>query len=442
MAEKFKKYLIVFKLYDGTTRSVPIEIPVGEDGAPGGYYKPEIYRVSDTEIMLSFTPSDPDMPSVEPVNLSSLSPDITLEETESGFVLSVTDESGTEEVEIYNGYSTYYLDQTVDFPSGEDSLTAQFSYLSNNGERVKAGDVLISRNGTLCIVREVGGNFVRHEPVSSFYGTVKGDPGYSIYSSSTSIQYPAEGFASYMIAKTQLSNRGAGIKVGDLVITKNGTLCEVTSVASSNVSVEPFASMAGAQGKDGNDGYSVFYAPVEVEYPVEGLASHMIAKTQLSNGGYGIKVGDLIITANGTLCKVTEVSSSQVSYEPVTNFAGEKGSDGAAGADGADGYSIYSANTEVTYPSSGIGTTLIAKTQLSNGGAGIKVGDLLIAKNGTLCQVTTVNSANVAIEPISSIAGKDGADGYTPVRGTDYWTDADKAEIKAYVDEAILGGEW
>lgn len=35
-----------------------------------------------------------------------------------------------------------------------------------------------------------------------------------------------------------------------------------------------------------------------------------------------------------------------------------------------------------------------------------------------------------------------GKDGYTPVRGTDYWTDADKAEIKSYIDEAILGGEW
>ena len=43
----------------------------------------------------------------------------------------------------------------------------------------------------------------------------------------------------------------------------------------------------------------------------------------------------------------------------------------------------------------------------------------------------------------------DGADwdllaekGYTPVKGTDYWTDADKAEIKGYVDNAILGGAW
>lgn len=38
--------------------------------------------------------------------------------------------------------------------------------------------------------------------------------------------------------------------------------------------------------------------------------------------------------------------------------------------------------------------------------------------------------------------GKDGLDGYTPVRGVDYWTDADKAEIKSYVDDAILGGAW
>lgn len=32
--------------------------------------------------------------------------------------------------------------------------------------------------------------------------------------------------------------------------------------------------------------------------------------------------------------------------------------------------------------------------------------------------------------------------GKTPIKGTDYWTEGDKAEIKSYVDEAILGGEW
>lgn len=38
--------------------------------------------------------------------------------------------------------------------------------------------------------------------------------------------------------------------------------------------------------------------------------------------------------------------------------------------------------------------------------------------------------------------GEKGTDGYSPVRGIDYWTDEDKAEIKGYVDEAILGGAW
>ena len=38
-----------------------------------------------------------------------------------------------------------------------------------------------------------------------------------------------------------------------------------------------------------------------------------------------------------------------------------------------------------------------------------------------------------------------GEDGYTPVKGTDYWTAEDIAEIKTYcknyIDNEILGGE-
>lgn len=33
-------------------------------------------------------------------------------------------------------------------------------------------------------------------------------------------------------------------------------------------------------------------------------------------------------------------------------------------------------------------------------------------------------------------------EGKTPVKGEDYWTEEDVAEIKSYVDDAILGGEW
>lgn len=38
--------------------------------------------------------------------------------------------------------------------------------------------------------------------------------------------------------------------------------------------------------------------------------------------------------------------------------------------------------------------------------------------------------------------GNPGLSGKTPEKGVDYWTEADKAEIKAYVEEAILGGAW
>lgn len=49
---------------------------------------------------------------------------------------------------------------------------------------------------------------------------------------------------------------------------------------------------------------------------------------------------------------------------------------------------------------------------------------------------------NTALAQAKDSGEFDGEDGYTPVRGTDYWTATDIAEIKSYVDEAILGGAW
>lgn len=67
------------------------------------------------------------------------------------------------------------------------------------------------------------------------------------------------------------------------------------------------------------------------------------------------------------------------------------------------------------------------------------VGDALGEKLGA----TELDSAiNTALAQAKASGEFDGQDGNTPVRGTDYWTDADIAEIKSYVDEAILGGAW
>lgn len=60
--------------------------------------------------------------------------------------------------------------------------------------------------------------------------------------------------------------------------------------------------------------------------------------------------------------------------------------------------------------------------------------------NGTVLTVTSASGTSSA--DLKGDTGTTGVAGYSPVRGKDYWTDADKAEIKAYVDDAILGGAW
>jgi hypothetical protein len=69
-------------------------------------------------------------------------------------------------------------------------------------------------------------------------------------------------------------------------------------------------------------GNSIYYMDKEVEFPVgNGFYTYTIAKTSLSNGGSGIKVGDIIVASNGTLCKVTSVGT-MVGYDPIGTISG------------------------------------------------------------------------------------------------------------------------
>lgn len=69
--------------------------------------------------------------------------------------------------------------------------------------------------------------------------------------------------------------------------------------------------------------YSTYYMDGEVDYPVEGFASHYTTRENLSNGGSGVKVGDLLISSNGVLCTVTAVNSNNVSYKPIAKVSGD-----------------------------------------------------------------------------------------------------------------------
>ena len=103
MSDKYKQYLITFNLYDGTVRTVPIDIPLGEPGEDGGYYTPVTEKISDTEFRVSFVPSKDGMPAVDPVEIYSFSPRVKVTDGEEGVTLSVEDYIGETSSFIQHG---------------------------------------------------------------------------------------------------------------------------------------------------------------------------------------------------------------------------------------------------------------------------------------------------------------------------------------------------
>lgn len=125
--------------------------------------------------------------------------------------------------------------------------------------------------------------------------------------------------------------------------------------------------------------------------------------------------------------------------------------DGESGADGANGVSCTHAwNGTVLTVTSASGTTS-ADLKGEKGADGISpVFDITENESGYTVTITDKDGTRT-VDVLSGVkgekgdrgeAGADGADGYTPVRGTDYWTEYDKSEIKSYVDDVILSGEW
>ena len=78
----------------------------------------------------------------------------------------------------------------------------------------------------------------------------------------------------------------------------------------------------------------------------------------------------------------------------------------------------------------------------------IKVRD----KDGNIIDIPALNGEsayNIAVkngfvgteaEWVESLKGEKGEIGKTPIKGVDYWTEADIAEIQSYIDTQILGG--
>lgn len=122
--------------------------------------------------------------------------------------------------------------------------------------------------------------------------------------------------------------------------------------------------------------------------------------------------------------------------------------DGADGDDGVSATHSWNGTTLTITSASGTSSANLKGDPGENGADGVGVSSVEQTTTSTaddgnnVITVTLSNGTTSTFTVQNGSKGSKGDKGDSPVRGTDYWTDADKAEIKSYVDEAILGGAW
>lgn len=172
--------------------------------------------------------------------------------------------------------------------------------------------------------------------------------------------------------------------------------------------------------------------------------------------GKGIKT--VARTSGNGAAGTTDTYTITYTDNTTSTFTVYNGKDGSGedGADGQRGTGILKVSTSPTsYTTATNGINPIKRMSISTIKSEAGVGEVLvgdcICHSYYLYHIYYLDSTYAYMDKSQSIrgatgsagtAGAAGADGYTPVKGTDYWTEADKAEIKAYVDDAILGGAW
>lgn len=75
------------------------------------------------------------------------------------------------------------------------------------------------------------------------------------------------------------------------------------------------------------------------------------------------------------------------------------------------------------------------------GDTGVGISSVSLSSSGS-SYVLTFTMTDATTRQVSFPKPSNGTNGYTPVRGTDYWTAADIQSMHDYIDQQILGGAW
>ena len=198
----------------------------------------------------------------------------------------------------------------------------------------------------------------------------------------------------------------------------NGTVLTIKSA--NGTSSSDLKGDKGDAGEQGESGYPPRIG-INGNWEVYDLSIQDWKDTGIYSGGLSPYIGE-----NGHWY-VGNVDSG-VNAQGVQGEKGEKGEKGDIGASGKDG---INGKDGLSATHSWSGTTLTITSSSGSSSADLK------GEKGDKGDVGAQG-----IQGAKGEQGEKGEAGYTPVRGADYWTPDDIAEIKSYVDEAILGGAW
>ena len=127
---------------------------------------------------------------------------------------------------------------------------------------------------------------------------------------------------------------------------------------------------------------------------------------------------------------------------------GDKGDTGAVGAAGTDGLCVYTLSKMAVDMGIDIISTdknipvdaILVRVPT---GCTVKTGDLIVARSGSVYAVSGLNGSGYYVDYTGIVLkGAAGADGYTPVRGLDYWTTDDQTAVVAATAAALPNETW